>query len=426
MAIKDFSADSYTVAFEKMEKILRREYAFNDIAGKAPDWDALFAEIRPRIQEAEDNQDPNAFYLALRDFTSAFKDGHVGMDGGDYANADFTESTAGGYGLSLRELDDGRVIAIFVLEGGPAAAAGIQQGAEVTAFNGVPIDEAIDNTVLYFITESSDFARRYQQARYMLRAHPGDEAEFTFANPGGASKTVTLTAFAERDSFSRLSVYYGVDPNPMLPVDFRILDSEVGYVSINSNYDDLNLIIKLFERALKTFQANEVPGVIIDLRHNLGGANLGLAGFLTDQEILMGQLEYFSEATGQFEPEGVREKVLPNVEQYRFDKIVLLVGQACFSACELEAYGFSQVPGMTVIGETPTAGVEAEVARGQFSLPEDFFLQFPTGRFKLPDGSLFLEGQGVQPTVKVPVDETTVFSEEDVVLQAAIDLILGR
>jgi len=106
--------------------------------------------------------------------------------------------------------------------------------------------------------------------------------------------------------------------------------------------------------------------------------------------------------------------------------IVLLVGQACFSACELEAYGFSQVPGVTVVGETSTAGVEAKVARSQFIMPEAFFLQFPAGRFKLPDGSLFLEGVGVPPTVKVPVDETTVFSEEDVVLQAAFDLILGQ
>ncbi len=426
VAIKDFSSDTYTQAFDKMVAILRREYAFNDVPAKAPDWDTLNAEIRPRVQLAEDNNDPKAFYVALRDFTAAFKDGHVGLDGGDYANQDFTQSTAGGYGVSLRELDDGRVIAIFVLDGGPAAQAGMLQGAEITAFNGVPISEAIGSTPLYFLTESSDFARRYQQARYMLRAQPGDQAEFTFANPGGASKTVSLTAIAERDSFNRLSVYYGVDTAPMLPVEFKILDSGVGYVKINSNYDDLGLIVKLFQRALQSFQDNQVPGIIIDMRYNSGGANLGLAGFLTDQEIPMGQLEYYSDATGKFEPEGVREKVTPNVEQYRFDKVVLLVGQACFSACELEAYGFSQIPRAIVVGQTPTAGVEAEVARGQFTMPQGFHLQFPTGRFTLPDGSLFLEGKGVPPTVKVPVDETTVFSTDDVVLQTAIDLIVGH
>ena len=198
----------------------------------------------------------------------------------------------------------------------------------------------------------------------------------------------------------------------------------MGYIKINSNYDDLNLIIRLFERGLRTFEELGVPGIIIDLRENSGGAPLGLAGFLHDEEIVMGQLEYYSDKTGDFEPEGLPEKVLPNENQYHFDKKVLLVGQACFSACEIEAYGFSQVPDMIVVGQYPTGGVEAEVARGQFEFPEGFSLQIPTGRFKLPDGSIFLEGVGVQPEIRVPLDETTLFSEEDVVLAAGEKAVL--
>jgi C-terminal processing protease CtpA/Prc len=425
VAIKDYSSDPYTVAFDKMFEIVRREYAFSDIEGKSPDWDALYAELQPRVQEAEDNQDANEFYLAIRDFSAAFADGHVGIDAGGLGNADFEQATAGGYGLSIMELNDGRAVVMFVLADGPADLAGIELGAEVTAFNGQPVAEAIGDTPLLFVTMSSDFAIRYQQARYMLRAQVGDEAELTFTNPDGSYQTVSLTAIEENDSFARLSIYYGA-PATYLPVNFRVLDEGIGYVSIDSNYDDLGLIIKLFERALQTFQAYEVPGIIIDMRYNSGGANLGLAGFLTDQEIPMGQLEYFSDATGQFEPDGVRERVLPNENQYKFENMVLLVGQACFSACELEAYGFAQVPGMVVMGQTPSSGVEAEVARGQFILPEDIFLQVPTGRFTLPDGSIFLEGVGVEPTISVPIDETTILSQDDVVLRAAIDYILGQ
>ena len=79
---------------------------------------------------------------------------------------------------------------------------------------------------------------------------------------------------------------------------------------------------------------------------------------------------------------------------------------------------------MIVVGMTPTAGVEAEVARGQFEMPDGLFLQFPTGRFTLPDGSIFLEGQGVQPTLKVPVDETTAFAEGDIVLEYGINAVM--
>lgn len=426
VAVKDFSELSYTEAFDKMFEVVRKEYAFNGIAGKQPDWDALYDELKPRVEQAEKDRDPNAYYLALRDFTWAFKDGHVGIDGGDYANQDFAQATEGGYGFAIRELDDGRVVVIYVLEGGPAAQAGMQVGAEVTKFNGEPIADAIGKARTYVI-QSSDFAIRYQQARYLLRTAPGDTAEVTFVNPGGSEQTAALTAVGERESFSRTSIYFGVNLDVLLPVDSQLItqgNSQVGYIRINSNFDDLNLVIRLFERALQQFEARGVAGIIIDMRYNSGGANLGLAGFLTDREIPLGQLEYYSEETGQFEPEGLPEKVLPNENQYRFDKMVLLVGQACYSACEIEAYGFSQVPGMITVGQYPTGGVEAEVARGQFILPEGFSLQVPTGRFTLPDGSIFLEGQGVQPTLRVPVDEVTAVSTEDVVLQAAIKAIL--
>lgn len=426
VALKDFSNLSYTEAFDKMFEIVRREYAFNGVEGKQPDWGALYAELEPRVQQAQKDKDPNAFYLALRDFTWAFKDGHISLDGGQYEAADFNGVVTGGYGFAIRELDDGRVMVIHVLDGGPAAQAGMQVGARVTAFNGQPIAEAISGATSYAL-QSSDFAVRYQKARYLLRAQPGTQAEVTFTNPNGAEQTVQLTAIEERDSFSRTSVYFGAETDPLLPVDAKLITqggSQVGYIRVNSNSDDLNLIIRLFERALKEFETRKVTGLIIDMRTNNGGAPLGLAGFLTDQEIPLGQLEYYSESTGQFEPEGVRQKVYPNQNQYRFDKLALLVGQACYSACEIEAYGFSQVPGMLTVGQTPTAGVEAEVARGQFALPEGFSLQIPTGRFTLPDGGIFLEGTGVVPTLRVPVDESTATSTEDLVLQAGLDSIL--
>jgi C-terminal processing protease CtpA/Prc len=426
IALKDFSSLSYTEAFDKMFEIVRKEYAFAGVEGKAPNWDALYAELRPRVEKAEQDKDPNAFYLALRDFTWAFHDGHVALDGGDYANKDFQNAVSGGYGFAIREFDDGRVFAIFVLDGGPAQAAGMQTGAEILGFNGQPISEAIDAAQSYSI-QSSDFAIRYQKARYLLTAQPGTTATVTFLNPKGEVQTAELTAVPESQSFSRTSVYYGVDRSSLIPVDSKVVvvnGQNIGYIRLNSNADDLNLTIRLFERALQKFTQVGVLGIIIDMRYNTGGSPLGLAGFLTDAEIPMGQLEYFSDATGKFEPEGVREKVYPNQNQYPFDKMALLVGQACFSACEIEAYGFSQVPGMIVVGQTSTAGVEADTARGKFILPENFQLTIPTGRLTLPDGGLFLEGQGVQPTLRVPVDETTAYSTEDVVLQAGINAIL--
>ncbi len=415
-AVKDYSADSYTVAFDQLIEFLRMNYAFNDIEGKEPDYDALVADLRPRVEQAEADNDPQAFYLALRDLTWAFMDGHVGMDGGDYWYDLFLADTEGGYGFAISELDDGSFVVIYLSAGGPAEQAGIEVGAVVTEWNGKPIGEAVGDIVPWSLPQSTEWLVRYQQARYLLRAHPGDEAQVTFTNPDGAAQTVSLTAVSERDSFSRTSVYFNAPVN-LLPVEFKILESGVGYVAIYSEADDIQLTIKLFERALQAFEYAEVPGIIIDMRFNGGGTPLGLAGFLTDQEIPLGQSYYYSETSGQFEAEGLEDKILPNINQYRFDKIVILVGPACASACEEESYGFSQLAGAEVVGMFPSASMFGEVSRGQFIMPEGFSMQFPTGRYLLPDGSIFLEGTGVQPTLWVPRTFETVSSTEDVVLE---------
>jgi C-terminal processing protease CtpA/Prc len=418
ITIKDFSKLGYADAFKQMVDKLRLEYAFNGIPDKGPNWDELYATFAPRVEEAERNRDPQAFFDAIQDFTRQFKDGHVGIAFNDLWRERFLKQAGGGYGFVVRELDDGRAIVVYVLPNGPADRAGMAVGAELTEFNGQPAAEAIGAVQPFEGPFSTDFGLRIAQQRYLVRVPVGTEAEVTFKNPGASAASARLTASDELQSYFASFPSNNGDPAD-LPVEARTLESGFGYIKITSNLDDLGLIIRLFERALKTFERNQAPGVIIDMRQNPGGANLGLAGFLTDQEIPLGQTEYYSEATGKFEPEGTREKVRPNETQYRFDKLALLVGPDCTSACEIESYGFSKVPGTVVVGQYPTGGVEAEVARGQYKLPENIDLQFPTGRITLPDGSLFLEGQGVQPTVRVPIDEQNVLAADDAVLKAA-------
>ncbi len=425
-AIKDFSNKSYTKSFDDMFSFARLRYAFNGIPGKQPDWDALYKRIKPEVEEAEADANSTEYGMALLHFIWSFKDGHVGMRFTPELYRRYLKATEGGYGFAIRRMDNGQYLVVYVLPNGPAAQAGMERGAIVTAFNGMPIEQAVEKVQPWTAPFSTDWELRYEQARFLLRARPGTEASVTFTNPGGQPQTRVLTAIAERQSFLYTSFYHDAPQRVYLPVDFWVMDSGVGYIRLNSNYDDLNLIVRLFERALKTFKKQDVPGIIIDMRYNSGGAPLGLAGFFTDKTITLGQLEYYSTKTGKFEPEGEPEKFLPNEHRYHFDKIAVLVGPACYSACELEAYGFSKVPGAVVVGQYPTAGTEAEVSRGQFKLPDRIELQIPTGRFVLPDGSLFLEGKGVQPTLKVPLNRETLLSDEDVVLKTAEKVILGR
>jgi C-terminal processing protease CtpA/Prc len=216
-----------------------------------------------------------------------------------------------------------------------------------------------------------------------------------------------------------------------LPVESKILPSGIGYVRVTSTADNRELILAQFEAALQQFQVAQATGLIIDLSvvvnltPETSLSSLGLAGFLSNEPIPLGQLQ-FAGAGGAFENEGAPETIQPRAIRYSFPAYVLLVGPACARSCELEAYALSQVPGMIVVGHSPTAGVVSDASRGQFLLPEGFTFQFPTGRYILPDGTVFLEGQGTPLTARVPVDEDTVLSLDDILLTVAEAIVQGN
>lgn len=74
----NFSELSYTEAWDAFIEKAKNEYAFNEFKGI--DWDALSAQFRPAIEEAEANEDAEAFGLVLADFAEAMPDGHMGFE----------------------------------------------------------------------------------------------------------------------------------------------------------------------------------------------------------------------------------------------------------------------------------------------------------------------------------------------------------
>ncbi len=68
------------------------------------------------------------------------------------------------------------------------------------------------------------------------------------------------------------------------------------------------------------------------------------------------------------------------------------------------------------MGQHPTAGMEAEVAR-RIRTTRTITLTIPTGRFIKEDGTVLLEGQGVVPDVIVPVTTDSLTHAQDTVLK---------
>lgn len=77
-------------------------------------------------------------------FPNMIPDGHISVP---FLTDEFRRETRGGLGMTIRELDDGRVIVNFVTPNGPADRAGIQVGAGLLSFDNESIDQALRNVV---------------------------------------------------------------------------------------------------------------------------------------------------------------------------------------------------------------------------------------------------------------------------------------
>ena len=419
----DFSELSYTEAFEAMVEKLSLEYAFSEYYNM--DWDGLYDTYLPAIVEAEVNQDNALFALTIQDFVWQIPDGHINMSLTLATYEQFAFNTDGGLGMAIRELDDGSVITTFITEDGPAAQAGIQLQAEITRINGEPILEVVDDTLAYSGPFSTDHNRRLQRLRYVTRYPIGTEVEVTYRNPNSlGTNTVMLTAVSEIESFEASSFF--VEDNPYeLPVEYE----EVGdylLVEITSFSDDGRLAIQLWERMLSQANTAEIPAIIIDMRNNGGGRGFladQMAAYFFDEVLILGTAGAYDESIGEFffDPESEEQFILPD-EDLRYDgEVVVLVSPNCASACEFFSYNMTLQDRATIIGQYPSAGLGGGVE--QFFMPDNISIQMTRSRAVDSDGEIHIEGIGVVPDVRVPVTIETLFSDEDVVLQAALDYL---
>ena len=421
IAVTDYSNLDYAEAFEALVTKAGREYPFTQ--DKGIDWQALQEKYTPRFNEVAGDLE---FYEALHDFAQEIPDGHVGMQINGQA---FYNKHGGSFGMILAELSDGRVLVSRVFPDSPADKAGIQKGAEIVAWNEVSVLEALEAIVPYFGPYSTAHHERLEKAIFLTRVPVDTTLKVRFINPDRSDeKEVTMKAIVEYDSLFAALPELSKDPI-LPPVVGEILDdSGLGYIQVNTFSADYSLMARLWEHFLQGMIDNETPGLVIDLRANSGGSGqlaLDFAGYFFDHEMDLSQNRYYSEITHSFELSGPVTHLMPGPFEFK-GPVAVLVSPYCISACEGFAYALSQEGRSIIVGHFPTAGAYGEVGRGQYHLPGDISMQFPTGRHESPDGKLLIEGSGVPLDISVPVTEESVLGEADAVLNAAIDALLKK
>jgi len=421
IALNDYSDESYTNAFEKLFDKVSREYPFTQ--DKGIDWGALHDEFAPLIDQAKNKTD---FYNALRSFTYSIPDAHVGLSIDPEV---FFQECGGSFGLILTELSDGGVIVSDIISHTAATDAGIQIGAEIIEWDGKPITEAIDQVTPFFGPYSTDQQKRLEQVVFLTRVPPDTRVEVRFKNPGDSNpKTVRMTADVEYDSLFKAIPSLSQD-ELALPIEGRVLaGSGLGYIRINTFSADYRLMAQLWEHYIKSLIDSKTPGLIIDVRAN-GGGSAGMAydfaGYFFSEKMQLYQSAYYNDRTGKFEITDRPAEIEPGPFQFE-GPVAVLVSPYCVSACEGFSYAMSRDSRAIIIGHYPTAGAFGEVGRGQYKLPEDISMQFPTGRPETMDGKLLIEGVGVIPDITVPVTEASALNHSDAVLDAAIQALQDK
>lgn len=420
IAVNDFTDMAYTDAFDALYNKVSKEYPFTK--DKAIDWQALHDEFAPRIARARDKE---AFYRALRDFTWQIPDGHVGLSLDGRA---FFDLHGGGFGIVLSELSDGQVIVSRVLPDLPADRAGIQVGAEIVSWEGKAIEDAIRAVNPYFGPYSTEHHKRLEQLAFLPHVPPNSRIQVEFKNPGQDSiEQISLAAETEYDSLFAAFPYLTQDVLSY-PITGEVLpESGLGYIRISTFSADYNLMASLWDYLIGDLidAEDQISGLILDLRENSGGSSglaFDFAGYFFDEEFPLFQSLYFNNISGEFEQRDIPARIKPAPEYYD-GPIAVLVSPYCISACEAFAYALQQGGRSLIVGHYPSAGAFGEVGRGQYKMPEDLTMQFPTGRSETLSGSLLIEGAGVIPDILVPVTQESALGQIDAVLAAAIQAL---
>lgn len=452
----DFGSLSWRDAFLAAHKKFSSEYAFGE--WKSVDWAGLAARFLPRIEKAQAEGDERAFYLALHEYLFSIPDGHLslGADNPAIPLAVARDLVGGGFGLSVAELDDGRIIAAGLIPGGAAAAAGMAPGAEILSWNSLPAKTALDRVdpgVLPFkpLTKAigganppaTDYGRRLEQCRLLVRGPVGTKVDVEFLNPGSMVKRYATLEAVDDGGASLALVDFASRPEFSDTIDYRILPEGFGYILVRMEYDFTNpgyptSVYERFKEAVSSFVDAKVPGIILDFRGNYGGSDqlaADICGFFYSSPSFYEMQEYFDKRDGRFlritvserGPEPIVENVMIEPQSPHYSgAVAVLVNPQTKSSGEGVPMGIARLPQGKVVGFNGTNGSFGMVG-GEIRLPGGFSIGYPFGRSVDSTGLIQLDSRmgsgGVAPGLKVPKTYENVMafaSGADVELEYAI------
>lgn len=424
-ASPNFSDQGILESFHSLIDLLAVRYSYTELRGL--DWEEMRQAYLPRVEAADAVGDFAAYYAAMNDLALAIKDAHVYLytNNIEYkaaAAAPIDQAFSGGLGVEVKELSDGAVAVTYLDPEGPGAQAGWQVGTEIVSVDGVPIGDRIATLPLMSSAGNPEVIR-LEQTKRALAFPSGAETTIEYRQPG-TSEVERATLTAVEDAFVNA-------PKPAVEesdISFKQLDDGVWYVQWQMFRDPLYKIA-VWEKLLA--EAQGATGLIIDMRHNGGGATdllYTLASYLfTAEEPAQGHWidDYtYDEKVGDLVKMFAADRTLssPRPDLTFTGAVAVLVGEGSASAAEYLPQFLQRQGRAVVVGEHGTEGAGGYLE--QVAMPGGFTFFFTKGRtFFAGTDELNLEAKGLELDVRVPIsleNEQAKQAGRDVVLDAAI------
>ena len=282
-----------------------------------------------------------------------------------------------GIGVQV-DVIQGRIVISDVTSTGPAGRAGVQIGDTVVDLGGRAV---IDSTP--------------DQIMERLRGAPGTTVTLTLRRADGTVVRHSLAREASREN----------------PTRWKMLAPRFGYLRLLEFPKGASTDI---DRALTGLKNAGAVALLLDLRKNGGGLfDEGIAvasAFLPDGMVAM------EEHRGTLTP----LDVLPNVRRFS-GPIVVLVSGFTASAAEIVA-GALQDNGVPLVGEKTFGKGTIQTI---YTLRGGWGLRLTTSSYYTRSGRA-IDGRGLQPDVRIPLNEDLVQSSQDVQLQEATAVLQAR
>ncbi|MGZ5255753.1 MAG: S41 family peptidase [Flavitalea sp.] len=370
------------------------------------DWDSLYNATLPSVLKTTSTQ---SYYDELRRFIAHAKDGHTSVwYPSSFYRKEYVPAPV------KTDLVQGKVFITGILND-TVSQNGIEPGMEILKVDGMDVHEYAAKNIRPFEGASTKQGMNfYLYSAYLLNGPIDKAVKLTLKDKNGKTRDYEIPRRLVKKQESL--------------IQFKTIENNIGLLTITGfTASDFNKQFdELYSRILET------KSLIIDLRENTGGN--GAQGEYMLKHFLKTGYKDPAISSRQYNPlmkvwgfnTGSLFTIIPGTNQPFKDRtiyekpIVLLISNKTGSAAEDFAMLFDQVKRGEMIGQLTSGSTGQPMIS---TLPGGGTLRICVRKDTYPDGKEFV-GVGIQPTVLIEQNITSLFKGEDAVLKTAQELLI--